>query len=197
MTRYDENKNGNNATRDHNSTVEAFKHDEAVVEVNHATTGNVKEESVLAGGKRVQPEKEIFKFKRRGKLNKKEESELKRSHKSLSTWLTPKAKVVSNPDDGVARDKEILEKERENKLEIVRRKKMAWVSTAMSRSIILEIVKEAARRAEMAHCVHLVKGMVSRAWLEIVTRRLVNELMEVDEIVQIEVGIRVKAHRWL
>ena len=195
MTRYDENKNGNNATRDHNSTVEAFKHDEAVVEVNHATTGNVKEESVLAGGKRVQPEKEIFKFKRRGKLNKKEESELKRSHKSLSTWLTPKAKVVSNPDDGVARDKEILEKDRENKLEIVRRKKMAWVSTAMSRSIILEIVKEAARRAEMAHCVHLVKGMVSRAWLEIVTRRLVNELMEVDEIVQIEVGIRVKALR--
>ena len=41
-----------------------------------------------------------------------------------------------------------------------------------------------------------VKGMVSRAGLEIETRRLVNELMDVGEIVQIEVGRRVKAHRW-
>ena len=103
--------------------------------------------------------------------------------------------MPKNRSKSCQRDKEILEKDRENKLEVVRRKKMAWVSTAMSRSIILEIVKEATRRAEMAHCVHLVKGIVSRAWLEILTRRLVNELMEVDEIVQIEVGIRVKALR--
>ena len=59
----------------------------------------------------------------------------------------------------------------------------------------MELVGEATRRAEMAHCGYVVQEMVDMAWLETETRRLVNELMEVDERVQIEVERRVQVIR--
>ena len=92
---------------------------------------------------------------------------MKKTHRSLSMWLTPKVKEKVNHNlKEVPKEKELIEKEKEEKLELVRRKKMAWLPSAISRSIILEVVGEATRRAEMAHCGYLDKMMVDMVWLE-------------------------------
>ena len=137
--------------------------------------------------------KEGFKFKKKGKFSKREENEIKRTHRSLGAWLATTKKgreAQENMDEEVAQSKEMLEKEK--KLEKVKRRKLEWMNRAMCRSITMDVVLEVARMAEMVHCVTMVQEMVNMAWLELETRRLVEAFIEADERVQLEAEKRIR-----
>ena len=111
----------------------------------------------------------------------------------MGAWLATSKKereAQENMDEEVAQSKEMLEKE--EKLEKVERRKLEWMNRVMCRSITMDVVMEAARMAEMVHCVTMVQEMVNMAWLELETRRLVKDFIEADERVQLEAEKRIR-----
>ena len=71
----------------------------------------------------------MFKFNTRGKLTDQEAKEPKRTNKNIFSWRKPKNPVIRRMEPEVqeeAEDKEIVERDREERLERVRRRRIKW-----------------------------------------------------------------------
>ena len=98
------------------------------------------------------------------KLNRKEIQQLQKTHTSMLTWLVGKQK--SSPICKVQEEIEDMEwenKDKEEKLERVKRKQLEWVSSKLCRSVLIEIMNESVEEVENWHVIEIVNSMVVKA----------------------------------
>ena len=148
-------------------------------------------EDVPKGWKESEQKNIKFKFKKKGKLNDKEVVEIRKTHKSLFGWLS-REKSINTAD---VEPMEWEDKEREQKLERVRIKKLEWATTAAMRKFALEVINNAVEKVESKHCERIVMEAVERAWEEIQVQRILEMLGETERRVQERVERSLTASR--
>ena len=138
--------------------------------------------------------KKQFQYKKGGKLNKAEIRELKKSCTSLLMWMTRPAiptnppPLPSSPTMNDAQeetdDMEWEEMGREEKLEIVRKKKEHWEVTRNARAIIVDLLEDAIAWAEEKPMRQLVNEIVLEGWRKMEIKRINNIIVSSDTEVQ-------------
>ena len=121
-----------------------------------------------------------FKFKKRGKLNKREVCELKKTHRSLFGWLSKERSTDMTDEDPM----EWEDHGREEKLERARLRKLEWASTAMMKKVVVELLEGAVGKVESRHCEKIVLEMVDRAWEDGEVNRIMDIIGEAGKSVQ-------------
>ena len=101
-----------------------------------------------------------FKFKKRGKLDKKEIKELQKINTSMMSWLVRKGITSMHVPQVEQEEMEWVDGDREEKLARVERKKLEWGTARLCRRVLLGAVYDAVTRGENRH---LVEMMDSRA----------------------------------
>ena len=149
-------------------------------------------ENVPKGWKESEQKNITFKFKKKGKLNDKEVVEIRKTHKSLFGWLGRGGKSTNTAD---VEPMEWEDKEREQKLERVRIKKLEWATTAAMRKFALEVINNAVEKVESKHCERIVMEAVEGAWEEIQVHRILKMLGETERRVQERVERSLTASR--
>ena len=71
-------------------------------------------------------------------------------------------------------------RDREEKLARVEMKMMAWVSTKLCRSVVMEVVNNAVKRVDNQHLSRIVADMMDEAWRRMEVNRLVDEVTDGD-----------------
>ena len=125
--------------------------------------------------KRKRDEEEGFKFKKRGRLNKAEEKELKRTCKSILNWVKvpaiPALPTPSLPINSVniTQEEEAYEMEweevwRGERVEKARSRKEKW---EVARTVVTEIVEKATTESENGHVIQLLNETLQAGWKRI------------------------------
>ena len=115
-------------------------------------------------------------------MNKAEIKELKKSCTSLLTWMTRPA-IPSNPpplpssptmNDAQEEtdDMEWEEMGREDKLEVVRRKKEQWEVTRNARAILIDLMEGSVKWVEEKPMRQLVDEVMQEGWMRLETSRI-------------------------
>ena len=71
---------------------------------------------------------------------------------------------------------EIVDREREDLLERVKGKKYQWETRSMCRTVLVGMMDKAVESSDEKHCSDMVSGMVEEAWIELCTRKIVEEI---------------------
>ena len=101
-----------------------------------------------------------FQFKKRGRLEEREMEELRKTNTSMESWLVSKATKTEQVE---LEDMDWEDRDREEKLARVEMKKMAWVSTKLCRSVVMEVVNNAVKRVDNQHLSRIVADMMDEA----------------------------------
>ena len=136
-----------------------------------------------------------FKFKKRGKLDKKEIKELQKTNTSMMSWLVRKGTTPMHVPQLEQEDMEWVDGDREEKLARVERKKLEWATTRLCRSVLLGTVDDAVTRGENRHLVEMMDSLVEEAWRRIEVERLVREVINSGEEIQARVEIILSEKR--
>ena len=142
--------------------------------------------------------KERFKFKKKGKITKKEEEELRRSNFNIKSMFKQQAdprpvKQIEEREE--EEEMEVVDREREELLERVRWKKKEWETRSVCRAVLVEMVFKAVDNSEERHCYDMVSKIVDIAWIEIQASRIVTEIWAGDDTIRKEVERRLKDRR--
>ena len=125
--------------------------------------------------KRKRDEEEGFKFKKRGRLNKAEEKELKRTCKSILNWVkVPAIPALPTPSPSInsvniTQEEEAYEMEweevwRGERVEKARSRKEKW---EVARTVVTEIVEKATTESENGHVIQLLNETLQAGWKRI------------------------------
>ena len=135
-----------------------------------------------------------FKFKKSGKLNKAEVKELKRTCKSILSWVklpTLPPPLPSTPTTNTAQegteDMEWDEIGREERLEMVRSKKEKWELARMMNMITMEVVEKAASWSENYHVINILEDTLQEGWRRVETTRILGILTRSEKEIQARV----------
>ena len=90
---------------------------------------------------------------------------------------------------------EIVDREREELLERVRWKKKQWETRSLCRAVLVGMMDKAVESSEEKYCTDMVSGLVEDAWIEICTRRIVEEIWESEDSIRREVEKRLDERR--
>ena len=159
---------------------------EQVIENETVSTGSRVQGSDLTTDESNKKKK--FKYKKKGKLNKAEERELKKTCASLLTWVTvpnnpppiPSTPTMNDTQEETD-DMEWEEMGREEKLERVRKKKESWELSKMSMAIVVDIVKEAVVLSEEKPIREMVEDIVLEGWRHVETARIMNMILDAED----------------
>ena len=139
----------------------------------------------------AQNNKKKFHYKKKGKLNKAEEKELKKTCASLLTWVTVPAIPPPLPSTPTMNDtqeeKDDMEWEemgREEKLERVWKKKERWEVSRISMSIVVDLVQEAVAWSEEKPLREIVEDIVLEGWRNIETARIMKMIADSEAEIQ-------------
>ena len=139
---------------------------------------------VLKGGKRKTSPGD-FQLKKKGKLNQKEIQELRKTHTSMLAWVVVgKQKSLPMP---TYKDMEWEDRNKEEKLEMLKRKQLQWVSQKLCRSLLMEMVNDSVEKVENRHVFGMVTSMVDEAWMRFEGNRLLEVIRNSDEKIQLRV----------
>ena len=147
------------------------------------------------GKKRNNPTK--VKIKKRGRLDEREMVEIKKTNTSMMSWVVRKMpKPVHMPllelDD---MDMDWEDRDREEKLAMVERKKLEWAATRMCRSVLLDMVKDSVMIIENKHLVVMMAELVDEAWRRLEVTRLIGEIIECEQVIQQRVEVILSSRR--
>ena len=96
---------------------------------------------------------------KRGRLSKKEETEMKKKHKSISAWLAPPTPIeIVRHEEVVRNEVEIFDEAREERLERMRRKILGWKAVQECRRLVNDIIDEAVDESNASLCRGIVEG---------------------------------------
>ena len=87
---------------------------------------------------------------------------------------------------------EVETRNKEEMVEMAKRKKLAWRTTALCRSMILDLTIEAVTISEEKHCKTIVLDALEMAWTESETNSMVVAFLAMPRGVQFEVGRRIR-----
>ena len=125
------------------------------------------------------------KIKKRGRLEEREMVEIKKTNRSMMSWLVGK---VSKPTqvqlEPEPEEMDWQDRDREEKLARVERKKLEWASTKLSRSVLLDMVNDAVSLVENKHIVRMMSEVVEEAWRRVEVRRLVWDITDCEDEIQ-------------
>ena len=104
------------------------------------------------------------KIKKRGRLEEREMVEIKKTNTSMMSWLVGK---VSKPTqvqlEPEPEEMDWEDRDREEKLARVERKKLEWASTKLSRSVLLDMANDMVSFVENKHLVRMMSEVVDEA----------------------------------
>ena len=90
---------------------------------------------------------------------------------------------------------EIVDREREELLERTKWKKYQSEMRSLSRKVLVGMMDKAVESSNEKHCSDRVSGMVEVAWIELCTRRIVEEIWEGEDSICREVEKRLYERR--
>ena len=125
------------------------------------------------------------KIKKRGRLEEREMVEIKKTNRSMMSWLVGK---VSKPTqvqlEPEPEEMDWQDRDREEKVARVERKKLEWASTKLSRSVLLDMVNDTVSFVENKHLVRMMSEVVDEAWRRVEVRRLVWDITDCEDEIQ-------------
>ena len=90
---------------------------------------------------------------------------------------------------------EVMDREREELLDRVKRKKKEWATRSTCRAVLMEMVYKAVDNSEESHCYDMVSKIVDMAWVELQASRVVTEIWAGDDSIRKEVERRLRDKR--
>ena len=85
------------------------------------------------------------------------------------------------------KDMEWYNKDKEEKLERVKRKQLEWVSSKLCRSVLIEMMNESVEEVENRHVIEMVNSMVVESWKRLEVNRLVKDILNSEDNIKLRV----------
>ena len=121
----------------------------------------------------------------RGKLTRKEEKNMKASHRDNGQLLAPKPskesleheKMLENEIEYDPKDLESIEKEKEERISRIKQRSLEWQAMQFCRSMVSNLVEDARLKSERRVCEQVMDSVIVMAWETLEVNRIVKETL--------------------